>query len=238
MADETFDPRRLYETKRAPETPLKLYRGFTVNPENLSLDLFKQPLVPGSHAQDDPTRIGDGNERGVYMSTNSLVAEKVYSSGGRSEGSFVETLPYNDRGGQTRGIKLPVCGILVEISTEHLPIREPKMLLALQGHYNNGFEGYEWIADLVPPDKYKVIKLILSTHPNDRDRLVVDVRDLDDEKLQDVIEGLKIRYRKAKEKADSFSKYLRTLTLSQRMNDYVVQKKWIEYQSENGLKED
>ena len=64
------------EIEQKPQT---LYRAFTVDPKDLSVESLRQPLIPGASAQDDPTRIGDGNERGVYMSTNRTMVEAAYA---------------------------------------------------------------------------------------------------------------------------------------------------------------
>jgi hypothetical protein len=50
--------------------PEVLWRSFTIDPRELSVDMFRQPLVPGKPSGDDPTKLSDGNELGVYMSTN------------------------------------------------------------------------------------------------------------------------------------------------------------------------
>lgn len=222
-----LDPNELQEIKKAPERPQKLYRGFTVNPETLTSEQLKQVLRPGSHAVDDPTRIGDGNELGVYMSTNSYMVEKVYASGGRAEGCFVQTERYVDAGGsQSVGVELPACGIVIEVDTASLPIREPKMIPALQGHYNNGFQGYEWIADEIPTDHYRVTRLLLSTHSNDSKKLTIDVSEMTEEELKNAIVTIQIEFAKAKNEALKFKAFLETLTPQQRMNGYLLKRLW------------
>lgn len=222
-----FDPKELQEIKQAPERPPTLYRGYTVNPETFTLEQLHQVLRPGKHAADDPTRIGDGNELGVYMSTNSLMVEKVYASGGQVDGCFVQTERHIDSAGShSMGVSLPVCGIVIEVDTTNLAIREPKMIPALQGHYNNGYQGYEWIADEIQPSNYRVIKLVYARHPNDSQRVVVDVASMDEAELQKVIEAMQERFGKAKREALAFKQFLETLMPQQRMNGYTLKKLW------------
>lgn len=224
-----FDQNKLLEVKKAPSRPDLLYRAYTVNPKNLSLEMFAKPLVPGSQSVDDPTRIGDGNERGVYMSTNPDMVETVYASGGRVEGNHIITPRYNDRGGQSNLVVLPVCGVVLEIDTKELDIREPKMIPALIGHYNNGFEGYEWIADEITPQHYKLKKLVFSTHPNDKDRKVIDVTEASDEEKQEVIKKIRAEFEKRQEEALKFKGFLEGLDPKDRMNEFVLKRKWEQY---------
>lgn len=233
---KVFDPNELQETKRAKERPVKLYRGYTVNPETLTADQLRQTLLPGRHAVDDPTRIGDGNELGVYMSTNSLMVEKVYASGGQVEGCFIQTERYIDSSGShAMGVNLPTCGVVIEVDTVGLAIREPKMIPALQGHYNNGYEGYEWIADEIQPSNYRVIKLVFAKHPNDSQRVVVDVASMDESELQKVIEAIQERFQKAKSEALAFKQFLETLSPQQRMNGYTLKRLWEKHLAENAI---
>jgi hypothetical protein len=227
-----FNSNELKEVKKAPSRPDTLYRAFTVNPEDISLEMFTRPLVPGTQAVDDPSRIGDGNERGVYMSTNPYMVEKVYASGGRVEGNFIETPRYVDRGGQENGIVLPVCGVVLEVDTEGLDIREPKMVPALIGHYNNGFEGYEWIADEIPPEHYKLRSLVFSTHPNDREKITIDVMEATEEEKQEALDRIRTEYGKKREQALEYKAFLEGLEPKDRMNEFVLKRKWEQHKSE------
>lgn len=230
MNEDTFefDSKKLIEIRKAPSRPDTLYRAFTVNPENLSLDMLQKPLVPGSQAVDDPTRIGDGNEKGVYMSTNQGMVEKVYACG--SNDNFLKTPRFVRRGGQEVGVVLPTCGLVLEIDTVDLDIREPRMIPALIGHYNNGYEGYEWIADEVPPEHYKLLKLVLSTHPNDKDKVTIDVTDATAEELHEAINKVRSEYEIRRNEALEYKKFLESLTGAERMNDFILERKWKEYQ--------
>ncbi|MFZ3301359.1 MAG: hypothetical protein WA152_01445 [Microgenomates group bacterium] len=211
------------------QRPDTLYRAFTVNPEDLSLGMFNKPLIPGSQDVEDSTRIGDGNELGVYMSTNLTMVEKVYASKGRVENAFVKTPRHYKDGGQVTGIDLPVCGLVIEVDTKKLEIREPKILPKWMGHYNNGFEGSEWIADEVPADNYKILKLVLSTHPNDSEKITIDVSDFNDEQKLEAINSIQAEFRRKKEEALEYKAFLENVDSSVRMNELTLKRKWVEH---------
>lgn len=210
--------------KKEKRRPEKLYRAITVDPAELTLGRLKQILVPGSANKDDATKIGDGNELGVYMTTNKTMADSVYSRGGGGVGA-IETPPYDDSRTTVRRIELPSCGITYEIDSTDLPIREPEITQALQGHYNNGYEGEEWIADAVPPEKYKVIKLTLSRYANDNKTFKVQVEDNSDEGIQAAIDKIKEEYERIKLAAETFRAYLLSLTEKERLNGYKNKRK-------------
>jgi|SRR3989338_183035 len=93
--DRGFRP-EIVETKenKSENRPEKLFRSITLKPEDLTLERLKQTLVPGNVNKDDPTKIGDGNELGVYMTTNFEVADKAYARGGAT--TQIETPAYDD----------------------------------------------------------------------------------------------------------------------------------------------
>jgi hypothetical protein len=222
---ESFSVENNIESEKRPE---KLYRGFSVDPESLSLEMLKRDLVPGTVNKEDPTKIGDGNELGVYMSTNgSMVDSTGYSSGGYA-GPIIITPRFVDRGAITNMIRLPGCGITVEIDTQDLPIRKPEIRKELQGHYNNGFQGEEWIADRVPAGSYRVVKLKLSVGAHDKE-LILDVHDFNDEQLLQAINTIKEQFQKKKQEALHFKVFLETLPEKERYNEYTLEKKYQSY---------
>lgn len=216
------------EVEQKPQT---LYRAFTVDPRKLTVENLHQPLVPGTSAEDDPTRIGDGNERGVYMSTNRTMVEAVYAH--TSRGLSVTSPRFNDHGSITDKVTLPQCGIIVEVNTNNLPIRKPKIIPVLQGHYNNGFSGDEYIANIVPPENYKVVGLVLSRYPNDSERVAVDVSDTEPEKLKSAIEKIQKEFAVREQAAKEFSTFISSLDPRLRLNDFAVKRKWQQYQEAN-----
>ena len=139
------------------EKPKVLYRGVTI-----SYDLLKDfhfdghPLVPPHEPKIDAQgrkTVGDGNEYGVYMTDNLSMVEIAYgrpTTGGT---------PLLKRFDERDDISMPEVGIIYEINTDGLDIREPWISSQLRGHYNNGFEGKEWIADEIPEANYSIKKV-------------------------------------------------------------------------------
>lgn len=203
------------EQERKPE---KLYRAFTINPEELSLEKLREDLVPGNVNEKDPTKIGDGNELGVYMSTNQLMVEKNYSYGTNGIEAPKHSIQY---GGQMAYIKLPTCGIVYEIDTNGIDIRKPQIRPELQGVYNNEFEGDEWIADKVPGKNCKVNKLILSVYANDQKRVELDVSGMDEQELQKAINLIKEKFDEKKAEALKFKEFLEGLSERERLANYM-----------------
>lgn len=211
--------------KSSLERPEKLYRGITINPADLSIDRLREILVPGNLNEEDPTKIGDGNELGVYMSTNPRVAEWAYGRGGAGM-SYIDVPEYNSSRGLKKSIQLPSCGILYEIDTNGLNIRPPEITSHLQGVYNNDFEGDEWIADEVPPEFYKVLQLSLSVHSNDQDKILIKVNGMADEDLQIAIDKIKEKFAKKKTEVIKFKQFLESLDEKQRKNNFLVERLW------------
>lgn len=212
-----------FESERKPE---KLYRAFSVNPEELSLEIIKLDLVPGHKNEEDPTKISDGNELGVYMSTNQRMVETAYSTDRRTSGENITVPAYDSGRGVVNFIQLPVCGLSYEISTEGLEIKQPKITEVLQGVYNNGFEGEEWIADNVPAEKCKLKKISLAVAPFDREKIVVNTDGFDEQQLKEAIETIKEAYRRKKEAAFQFRAFLETLSDKDRGNKYRIDREW------------
>lgn len=126
-------------------------------------EFFERDLIPGSSSSDPEgnVTIGDGNEYGVYMSDNQAMVRAAYSrprSGEPIAEGPVFTAP---NGSPQSRVTMPAVGIEYTISTDGLDIRKPRITTALEGHYNNGFGGSEWIADSVPTDKYTISGLRL-----------------------------------------------------------------------------
>ncbi len=208
--------------------PEKLYRGFVVDPEELSIEMFHKPLVMGQQNEDDLSKTTDGNEAGVYMSTNqSMVESSNYGNGSRSS---LKVPRYASSNGFENIIHLPGCGVVVEVRTQDLDIRKPKISPVLQGHYNNGFIGDEWISDEVPTQNYRLLKLILSRGANDPDRFIIEVNGDSQAEIESAINEIKAHAAKSQEKAETFKRFLEGLTEAERYNRFLVDKKWIAFQ--------
>ncbi len=214
------------ETKvESEKRPEKLFRAFTVSPEQLTLETLRSVLKPGTVSQDNPTKVHDGNELGVYMSTNQKMVESCYAVGGLGTTSMDVPKHMGSRGLEQQ-IVLPSCGIVLEIDTKNVKIRKPQITGYLKGVYNNGFEGDEWIADSVAPEDYKVVKLILSRWANDKNEISVPIADNSDEELNKVIGIIKEKYQTYKSEAEKLKHFLETLNERERLSYLLVRERW------------
>lgn len=204
--------------------PEKLYRAFTVSVNDLSLELLQKPLIPGSGVDLEQSTMKDGNELGVYMTTNETMANTAYAHSRDS----IECPRYNSGYGVTNVVELPKCGVTVEIDTAGLDIRRPKITPRLMGVYNNGFDGDEWIADEIPPSNYKVVRLTLSIHPTDSSRVIKQIEDSSD--LINAIGEIKTLYAEKLSTAEEFVEFLKGLDDKTRLNEFSVKRAWENHQ--------
>jgi hypothetical protein len=216
--EELLSPKEGMEAQTKPE---KLYRGFVVDPESLSVDSFKQVLEPSS------TSGQDGNEKGVYMSDNlNMINSTNYSA---NSIKAVEVPVYDMGRGRQNRVFLPGCGVVVEINTSSLNIRKPRIDSVLQGHYNNGFQGEEWIADSIKPEDYKVKRFVLATATNDAGKLVLELPNGTEEELIHAIEQIKTEFQKKKKEAEEFKTFLESLPETSRFSGFMLKQKWEKY---------
>lgn len=138
------------------EKPSKLYRGISVNHEifeNLNLTDDMLPPNPPKFNEDGRKVVGDGNEYGVYMTDNKLMAIDVYGNC-HGFGSPLGTVG-------KQYFALPLIGVTFEIDTTNLDVRNPWITGSLEAVYNNGYGGKEWIADRIPSKNYKISRVII-----------------------------------------------------------------------------
>ena len=102
--------------------------------------------------------VSDGNEYGVYMSDNLDMVLNAYGNP-RSKGTPLENSPQLIISGARSMVNIPSIGIVYHINTDGMDIREPFICDALGGHYNNGFYGKEWIADVVPKGNIEIVNV-------------------------------------------------------------------------------
>ena len=97
--------------------------------------MFEKTLVPNplTISKEDPTKILDGNELGIYMSTNRSMSEWAYTSPEEYTQSFLQTPTYEERMSLHNRIRLPGCGVVLEINTTNLDIRKPQIVSHLRG---------------------------------------------------------------------------------------------------------
>lgn len=214
--------------------PEVLWRAFTVDPQTLTSESFKKTLVPGHVNEDDPTKIGDGNEIGTYMSTNELMVEAAYAH--TSLGLSVSAPRFNDRGSMSDKIILPQCGVICKVDTRNLETRKPKITPVLQGVYNNGFEGDEYIADEIPPENYRVVKLVLSRWANDGERVIVELEGSSNQQVGEAINKIKAEFQNKKSAAEEFARFLEGLDPNLRRNEFAINSRWRKYQDESSPK--
>lgn len=136
--------------------PLKLYRGIVIDYEylnnydfNSDLKLNYEPLIDKYGRK----IVKDGNEYGIYMSDNKMMVLDVYGNV-HNEGTLISALKVNNR-----DIRIPKIGIAYEIDTNKLDVRKPFITEQLNGVYNNGYVGNEWITDSIPKENYKILRI-------------------------------------------------------------------------------
>ena len=138
--------------------PSKLYRGINFSAEKLKgFNLAGKDMITTTEArvnEDGKMVVGDGNEYGVYMTDNQTMVDNVY---GKPHGTGQ---PISKVMIDHRMVALPRVGIAYEIDPQKaVNLRKPWISSVLQGHYNNGFSGDEWIADKIPVGGYRVTKI-------------------------------------------------------------------------------
>lgn len=141
--------------------PEKLYRGLTIQADEVpGYTLEGQDILPGTPAYTDEQgrkTVRDGNEYGIYMSDNQSVAAEAYALLGAFDGKIIDQ---NIKLGASQLIPaVPPVGILYEINTEGMEVRQPWISDTLSSVYNNGFAGDEWIADRIPAENYQLARL-------------------------------------------------------------------------------
>ncbi len=130
--------------------PKILYRGIILNYDmfkdfdlkNQSLTIPYEPIIDGLGRKVTTS----GNEYGVYTTSDKDICYKLYGS------------PHNvgkvlDYSLQSNGIviDIPDIGIIYEINTDNLDIRQPFKI--------NDNNNTDWIADTIPASNYKVIRI-------------------------------------------------------------------------------
>jgi hypothetical protein len=145
------------------DPPKDLYRGMCIGYDDLKdfafygtdMELTYDPYIDSQGKE----TVHDGNEYGIYMSDNPKVATYAYGNATNSEkGTYIEPrIAIGNRG--TEFISVPAIGVCYRISTQGLNIRKPWINPVLQGLYNNGFEGDEWIADKIPAENYELMSV-------------------------------------------------------------------------------
>lgn len=144
------------------EKPQYLYRGIKLNYELLQqLQLYGVEIKPHYEPLIDQygrKTVSDGNEYGVYMTDNLTMAQQAYGSVRMVDGTIIRKdlrLNVSDR---PTPLSVPAVGVVYKINTAGIDVHKPWISSQLTGHYNNGFQGDEWIAPSIPSTNYSVVE--------------------------------------------------------------------------------
>lgn len=131
------------------EKPAVLYRGVAVDGKEFAdLDLFGDIKTIYGPKKNEEGRdvVSDGNEYGIYMTTNYLMAKKAYAKAESLGSVYDKEICYVDTlSSQQKRVFYPQVGVVYKIDATKLEIKQPWIRSELEGHYNNGYSGEEWI---------------------------------------------------------------------------------------------
>lgn len=94
---------------------------------------------------------------------------------------------------------IPSVAVIYQISTEGLDVRKPFISDQLKGHYNNGFQGDEWITDFVPADNYTLYRVRIGAD------ILHDAENIDLSKTDDISEQVKQKLEMRKYRLEAFA---------------------------------
>lgn len=178
--------------------PSVLYRGIKVNYNSLQNFKFSGVDLKVNYApiidQYGRKTVTDGNEYGVYMSDNLNMVTSAYGE------LHHDGLPiYNNLSIYNERIMIPSVAVIYQISTEGLDVRKHFISDQLKGHYNNGFQGDEWITDFVPADNYTLYRVRIGSD------ILHDAEDIDSSKTDDISEQVKQKLEIRKYRLETFA---------------------------------
>lgn len=190
------------------DVPNILYRGITLDYNMLqNFRFFGVDLVPAGRAiinEKEEKFDGVGNEYGIYMSDNYHVSVQAYAN--PQNGLIIN----RDISYGSNAITIPKIGVVYQIDTKGLVVREPYICSAMKGHYNNGYIGKEYITDSISADNYKIIKIIIGAdllHDSEN----IDVVDI--EKTEQIVRQ---RLEERKKHLEEFVKFLSKMDINKR----------------------
>lgn len=178
--------------------PSVLYRGIKVDYNSLQNFKFSGVDLKVNYApiidQYGRKTVTDGNEYGVYMSDNLSMVTSAYGD------LHHDGLPiHNNLSIYHELIMIPSVAVIYQISTEGLNVRNPFISDQLKGHYNNGFQGDEWIADFVPANNYTLYRVRIGAD------ILHDAEDIDLSKVDDISEQVKLKLEMRKYRLETFA---------------------------------
>lgn len=178
--------------------PSVLYRGLKVDYNSLQNFEFSGVDLKVNYApiidQYGRKTVTDGNEYGVYMSDNLSMVTSAYGDLHHDGIPIHNNLSiYNER------IMIPSIAVIYQINTDGLDVRKPFISDQLKGHYNNGFQGDEWIADIIPANNYALYRVRIGTD------ILHDAEDIDLLRIKNISEQVKQKLEMRKYRLETFA---------------------------------
>lgn len=190
------------------DKPKFLYRGVSISAEkfqNLEIHNDIVPVAPPQQNDEGKDIVADGNEYGIYMTTNHTMAKDVYGNTHTSGSIYNPECLFVDQYTRQQRIRYPQVGIVYEIDTQNLAIKKPWISTQLEGHYNNGYGGEEWITTtnesvpnhIIPKESYHITNVVVGDDILNK-QINLDISTLSDEQIKaqvvDIIEKRKTGY--------------------------------------------
>lgn len=178
--------------------PSVLYRGLKVDYNSLQNFEFSGVDLKVNYApiidQYGRKTVTDGNEYGVYMSDNLSMVTSAYGDLHHDGIPIHNNLfIYNER------IMIPSIAVIYQINTDGLDVRKPFISDQLKGHYNNGFQGDEWIADIIPANNYALYRVRIGAD------ILHDAEDIDLLRIKNISEQVKQKLEMRKYRLETFA---------------------------------
>jgi len=193
--------------------PKFLYRGVIVNEAMMKtkpvfgIDLT--PPNPPRYNEKGQKTVGDGNEYGLYMTDNRNMATEAYGCVKMSNGTPLnKNIQITERRIE---VAIPAVGIVYKISTDNLDIRKPWITNHLRAHYNNGYEGDEWIADKIPLSNYEIDKVVIGEdilHPQ---------KELTYNGVKETLSAIEAELNERRPRLERFEGFIKSLPLNKRL---------------------
>ena len=188
--------------------PSVLYRGIIIDYNNLQNFEFSNVDLKVNYApiidQYGRKSVVDGNEYGVYMSDNLSMVTSAYGD------LHHDVTAINSLSICYERIGIPSVAIIYQINTDGLNIRRPFISKQLKYLYNNGFQGNEWIADVVPASNYTLYRVRIG------EDILHDAEDIDLSKITNISEHVKQRVEMRKYRLETFANAMEKMAPSKR----------------------
>ena len=178
--------------------PSVLYRGLKVDYNSLQNFEFSGVDLKVNYApiidQYGRKTVTDGNEYGVYMSDNLSMVTSAYGN------LHNDGIPiHNNLSIYHTRIMIPSVAVIYQINTDGLDVRKPFISEQLKYLYNNGYQGDEWIADIVPANNYTLYRVRIGSD------ILHDAEDIDLLKTDDISEQVKQKLEMRKYRLETFA---------------------------------